>query len=179
MATAHTIEGRAARVRLLVLDFDGVLTDNTVSVTSEGVESVTCWRSDGIGLAALTRAGVAVHVLSTETDPVVGVRCRKLGIEYEQGLADKAVSLGALIDVMGLAPDQVAYLGNDVNDLACLALVGLPIVVADAHPDVVGAADLVTALPGGRGAVREVCDLIVHAIATSAHSDGDRTEGGR
>jgi len=181
MSAAPTIAERAARVRLLVLDFDGVLTDNTVTVTSEGVESVTCWRSDGIGLTALARAGVAVHVLSTETDPVVGVRCRKLGIEHEQGLADKAEALGRLIDAMGLGPDEVAYLGNDVNDLGCLALVGLPIVVADAHPDVVGAADLVTTLAGGRGAVREVCDLIVHAITgtASTHLDVDTTEVGR
>jgi 3-deoxy-D-manno-octulosonate 8-phosphate phosphatase (KDO 8-P phosphatase) len=155
------LEARLAGVRLLVLDFDGVLTDNTVTVTSEGIESVTCWRGDGIGLAALRRAGVDAFVLSTETDPVVGVRCRKLGIDHAQGVADKGAALVDLLAARGLTAEQVAYVGNDVNDLGCLEQVGLPIVVADAHEDVLPAAALVTRLPGGRGAVREVCDLIV------------------
>lgn len=157
------LEERLAGVRLLVLDFDGVLTDNTVTVTSDGVESVTCWRSDGLGLAALRRDGVDVLVLSTETDPVVGVRCRKLGLDHQQALADKGAALAEVLAARGLAPEHVAYVGNDVNDLGCLAQVGLPVVVADAHEDVRPAAAIVTRLPGGRGAVREVCDLIVRA----------------
>ena len=159
----NEVVGRAAAVRLLVLDFDGVLTDNTVTVRSDGAESVTCWRGDGIGLSALREAGIRVHVLSTETDPVVGVRCSKLGVPHEQGLADKAVALLRLGEDLDVELDDVAYVGNDVNDLGCLRLVGLPIVVRDAHPDVLGAAAHVTTLPGGRGAVREVCDLILAA----------------
>lgn len=153
----------AAGIRLLVLDFDGVLTDNTVTVTSDGVEAVTCWRGDGIGLAAVRRAGIAVHVLSTETDPVVGVRAAKLGVPATQGLADKAAALEGLLAAEGVPASACAYVGNDVNDLDCLRAVGLPVVVADAHPDVVGAARLVTRAAGGRGAVREVCDLLVAA----------------
>jgi YrbI family 3-deoxy-D-manno-octulosonate 8-phosphate phosphatase len=153
----------ASSVRLLVLDFDGVLTDNTVTVRSDGAESVTCWRGDGLGITALRAVGVLVHVLSTETDPVVGMRCRKLGVPFEQGLEDKALALGLLAERHGVELADVAYLGNDVNDLACLELVGLPIVVADAHPDVMSAASHVTTLRGGRGAVREVCDLILAA----------------
>jgi len=157
------VEDRFAQVRLLVLDFDGVLTDNTVTITSEGVESVTCWRGDGIGTAALMATGVPVVVISKERDPVVGVRCRKLGLECHQGVDDKAPALAALLAERRIDASQVAYVGNDTNDLGCLALVGLPIVVADAHPDVHGAALYVTTAPGGRGAVREVCDRIVAA----------------
>jgi len=154
-----------AGVLLLVLDFDGVLTDNTVTVTSEGVESVTCWRSDGIGLAAVRRAGVAVHILSTETDRLVSVRAAKLELPVTQGLEDKAAALEALLLAQGVPAAACAYVGNDVNDLGCLRAVGLPIVVADAHPDVLDAARYVTRAPGGRGAVREVCDLLLAARA--------------
>jgi N-acylneuraminate cytidylyltransferase len=148
---------------MLVLDFDGVLTDNTVTVTSDGVESVTCWRGDGIGTAALMAAGVPVLVLSKERDPVVRVRCDKLGLECHQGVDDKAPALARLLAERGVDPADVAYVGNDTNDLGCLAMVGLPIVVADAHPDVLDAAAHVTTAPGGRGAVREVCDRILAA----------------
>ena len=156
-----------SRVRMLVLDFDGVLTDNTVTVTSEGVESVTCWRGDGIGTAALEAAGVPVLVLSKERDPVVRMRCDKLGLECHQGVDDKAPMLVTLLAERGIDPADVAYVGNDVNDLGCLALVGMPVVVADAHPDVIAAACYVTRAPGGRGAVREVCDHIIAARATA------------
>ena len=154
-----------SRVRALVLDFDGVLTDNTVTVNSEGVESVTCWRSDGIGTAALQAAGVPVVILSKERDPVVGMRARKLGLPFHQGIDDKLPTLIAILADLGVPADAAAYVGNDTNDLACLAHVGLPIVVADAHPDTLGAAAYVTRAAGGRGAVREVCDLILAAVA--------------
>jgi N-acylneuraminate cytidylyltransferase len=157
-----------SRVRMLVLDFDGVLTDNTVTVTSGGVESVTCWRGDGIGTAALIAAGIPVLVLSKERDPVVRVRCDKLGLECHQGVDDKAPVLAGLLADRGIDPADVVYVGNDVNDLGCLALVGVPAVVADAHPDVMGAARYVTRALGGRGAVREVCDLIMAAQAAAA-----------
>lgn len=152
-----------ARLRMLVLDFDGVLTDNTVSVSSHGVETVTCWRGDGIGTAAVMADGVPVVVVSKERDPVVGVRCEKLRLEYHQGIDDKAPFLVALLTDRGIDPADVAYVGNDINDLGCLLLVGLPIAVADAHRDVMDVVRFVTEAPGGRGAVREVCDLILAA----------------
>ena len=150
-------------MRLLVLDFDGVLTDNTVTVSADGVESVTCWRSDGIGTAALEAAGVPVIVVSKERDPVVRVRCEKLGLECHHGVDDKVTVLRRLLAERGIDPADVAYVGNDTNDLGCLALVGLPIAVADAHPAVLPAAAVVTTARGGRGAVREVCDRILAA----------------
>jgi len=156
---------RARAVRLVVFDFDGVFTDNTVEVSQDGIESVRCWRGDGLGLQRLRQAGVAARVLSTEVNPVVSIRCRKLGIECLQGLPEKRTALGNLW-AQGLAtPDSTAYVGNDINDSGCLAAVGFPIVVADAHEDVVALAALITSAPGGRGAVREVCDLIVDSLS--------------
>ncbi len=162
-STGTTGEAIWAGIQLVAFDFDGVFTDNSVHVASDGTEQVRCWRGDGIGLAALRRAGLDTLVLSTETDPVVGVRCAKLEIECRQGLADKRSELEEILLERGLDPGEVAYVGNDVNDLGCLELVGLPVVVADAHDDVRAAASVVTAAPGGFGAVREVCDRLVAA----------------
>lgn len=164
--TSRDDHDRLAAIRLVVLDFDGVLTDNTVTVDANGIESVTCWRGDGIGLSALRRSGVDVFVLSTETNPVVSVRCAKLRLDCIQGVDDKAARLELILTERGIALTDVAYVGNDVNDAGCLAKVGLPIVVADAHPDVLGLAAIVTQAAGGRGAVREVCDRIVAARQT-------------
>lgn len=153
-------------VRLVVFDFDGVFTDNTVTVTQDGVESVTCWRGDGFGLRALDRLGVKYVVLSTEINPVVGTRCRKLRLPYFQGCEDKPAKLAEMIREAGVSAGEVAYVGNDINDAGCLREVGVPIVVADAHPSVVKLACYQTASLGGRGAVREVCDQIEAARAS-------------
>jgi N-acylneuraminate cytidylyltransferase len=154
-----------ARVRLLVLDFDGVMTDDRVLVSQDGAEAVFCKRSDGWGLQRLREGGVGVLVLSAETNPVVQARCRKLGVECVQGIKDKEETLRALAVRHGLGPAEVAYVGNDVNDAGCLRWAGVPIVVADAAPEIRPLARLVTRLPGGAGAVREVADWILAARA--------------
>jgi 3-deoxy-D-manno-octulosonate 8-phosphate phosphatase (KDO 8-P phosphatase) len=161
-----------AAVRLVVFDFDGVFTDNTVYVSEDGTESVRCWRGDGLGLQALERVGVQTLVLSTEVNPVVTARSRKLGVECIQGCDDKRERLLALVRERGLSLEQVAYVGNDVNDLGCLEAVRLPIVVGDAHPSVLAVARIRTTRPGGRGAVREVCDLVVSARASASRPAG-------
>jgi YrbI family 3-deoxy-D-manno-octulosonate 8-phosphate phosphatase len=145
---------------LVVFDFDGVMTDNRVWVGEEGRELVACDRSDGLGLAMLRQLGLDLFVLSTETNPVVGARCRKLALPFEQGVRDKAGRLRDLLRERGLAPSNVIYLGNDVNDLDCMRLVGCGVAVADAHPDVLRAADLTLTCAGGHGAVRELCDRL-------------------
>jgi YrbI family 3-deoxy-D-manno-octulosonate 8-phosphate phosphatase len=150
----------ARGTRLVVFDFDGVFTDNAVWCDDEGNEWVRCWRGDGIGIARLLALGVPIWVLSTETHAVVARRCEKLGLPVRQGLSDKAAALEELVATAGVSWSQTAYVGNDVNDEACLALVGLSIVVADAHPAVAARARYVTSAPGGYGAVREVCDWI-------------------
>ncbi len=160
-------------IDLVVFDFDGVFTDNTVVVDQHGNESVTCWRGDGIGLSALADIGVDTFVLSKEQNPVVAVRCNKLGVACEHGIDDKVTYLTNLLAERGLDASRVAYVGNDINDAECLAIVGLPIVVADAHDDVRVLARYTTWAPGGRGAVREVCDHIVAAHHAQAHVDPD------
>jgi 3-deoxy-D-manno-octulosonate 8-phosphate phosphatase (KDO 8-P phosphatase) len=161
------LAARLRAVRLVVFDFDGVFTDNTVTVAQDGTESVTCWRGDGLGLRALDRLGVRYIVLSTETNPVVGLRCKKLRVPCHQGLDDKPAKLAEVVHDLGVPADRVLYVGNDVNDAGCLRAVGLPVVVADAHPAVVPLAKYRTAMVGGRGAVREVCDLIQAACDES------------
>ena len=150
------------KVDLLVLDFDGVMTDDRVWVDQDGHESVAANRRDGLGISMLHKAGVPMVVLSTESNPVVAARCRKLDLPVIQSLSDKSAALKRLIQERQLDPAHVIYLGNDVNDLPCFPLVGFAVVVADAHPDVIPQADLVLAHPGGHGAVRELCDRILN-----------------
>ncbi|MSR05453.1 MAG: 3-deoxy-D-manno-octulosonate 8-phosphate phosphatase [Gemmatimonadetes bacterium] len=155
-------------IRLLVFDFDGVFTDNTVVVTEDGGEAVRCWRGDGLGLTALRACGMEFLIISTETNKVVSARAQKLGLECLQGVADKGAALAVVMQQRGLSSAQVAYVGNDVNDLACLRTVGLPIIVQDAHPAVRTAAKWRTRAPGGRGAVREVCDTFAEILTNHA-----------
>ena len=146
---------------LVVLDFDGVLTDNRVWVSEAGEESVACNRSDGMGLSMLRKSGIQVVVLSTERNPVVAARCKKLNLPCDQGIDDKRSALLRLTKQYGADMDDVVYIGNDVNDLACINMVGCGIAVADAHPSVLNAADIVLTNRGGYGAVREFCDLLL------------------
>lgn len=149
------------QVDLVVFDFDGVITDDRVWVDQAGHESIAANRSDGMGIAALRKAGIPMVVLSTEPNPVVSARCRKLDLPVIQGLADKAGALYQLLQERQLDPTHVVYLGNDVNDLPCFSLVGCAVAVADAHPDVLPHADFILTHPGGHGAVRELCDRIL------------------
>jgi D-sedoheptulose 7-phosphate isomerase len=150
-------------VLLVVFDFDGVMTDNRVRVHQSGREAVWCHRGDGWGIARLKEAGFEVLVLSTETNPVVEARCRKLKIDAIDGCDDKEATLQRLAQERNLSPEQIAYVGNDVNDVACMRWVGWPIAVADAVPGVRALAKWVTRLPGGCGAVREVADRLISA----------------
>ncbi|HWR65415.1 MAG TPA: acylneuraminate cytidylyltransferase [Bellilinea sp.] len=148
-------------VKLVVFDFDGVMTDNRVWVDGEGHEFIAAYRSDSMGLHALRAAGVESVVLSTETDKAVEARCRKIGIEVMQGVKDKAARLTNYLTERGIDPAQVVYVGNDVNDLPCFPLVGCAVAVADAQQEVLREADLVLSRNGGFGAVREICERIL------------------
>ncbi len=149
--------------RLLVLDFDGVFTDGSVYVGDDGRESVRCNRSDGLGLTRARAAGLELLVLSTETNPVVGLRAEKLQVPCLQGQGTKLSALTSYAKDRGIPLGQIAYLGNDINDAECLAAVGVPMVVRDAWPEVVPLARYRTLRNGGDGAVREVADLLVWA----------------
>jgi YrbI family 3-deoxy-D-manno-octulosonate 8-phosphate phosphatase len=160
------LEERIRSVRLVAFDFDGVFTDNMVYVSEDGTEMVRCSRSDGLGLNKLKQAGIEIIIVSTETNPVVSERSRKLGIRCVQGCADKCATLKIIVQEMGLSLAQVAFVGNDINDLSCLNIVGLPMVVQDAQPEVIASARYQTSLRGGHGAVREICDLFERVLAT-------------
>ena len=155
---------RVRRVRLVGFDFDGVFTDNSVYVFEDGREAVQCSRADGIGLAKLARFGVGAVIISTEVNPVVSARAKKLGVLCVQGCDDKPSALENILEERNLTFDQAAFVGNDVNDRACLEKVHLPIVVQDAHPDVASVAAYRTRVPGGYGAVREVCDIFEQVL---------------
>jgi len=149
------------RIAALVLDFDGVFTDDKVIVLQDGREAVVCDRRDGMGIGLLKKAGVPVWVLSTETNPVVQARAAKLGLPCIQGQSDKGAALDVLLAEQGFDPAHVVYLGNDVNDLPCMARVGCAVAVADAHPQVLAQAALVLERRGGDGAIRELCEMIL------------------
>lgn len=150
----------ARRLRLAVFDFDGVFTDNAVYVLQDGTEMVRCTRADGVGLKALRRLGVECLIISTETNPVVQARARKLEIACHSGCDDKRQLLAGLLAERGLSWAEASFLGNDVNDLSCLAEVGLPVAVGDAHPDILHRVGFLTRAYGGQGAVREFCDRV-------------------
>jgi YrbI family 3-deoxy-D-manno-octulosonate 8-phosphate phosphatase len=153
----------ARTIRLVIFDFDGVFTDNTVYVCEDGTESVRCWRGDGLGLRKLDRLGITNLIVSTESNPVVSARARKLAVRCVQDVQDKRATVEALAREHGVALTEVAYLGNDINDLEALAMVGFPVAVHDAHPDILDRVRYRTLAPGGRGAVRELCDLLDRA----------------
>ena len=148
---------------LVVLDFDGVLTDNRVWVTETGEEAVACNRSDGMGLSMLKKNDIQVVVLSSERNPVVTARCKKLKLPCDQGIDDKRTALNRLAKKHGASLEDVVYIGNDINDLDCIRMVGCGIAVSDAHPSVLAAADFVLSHRGGYGAVREFCDLLLNS----------------
>jgi YrbI family 3-deoxy-D-manno-octulosonate 8-phosphate phosphatase len=152
------------RIKLLAFDFDGVFTDNRVHVNQEGVESVSCWRGDGEGFKIIRRLGIDMVIISTEKNPVVAARGRKVGIRCLQGVEDKAAALKGIAEESGLSMDEVAFVGNDTNDLPALREAALPIVVADANPAIVAHARFRTNARGGQGAVREVCDLFTDIL---------------
>lgn len=164
MSNVNTINKELlASVRLIAFDFDGVFTDNTVYVTQDGVESVRCWRSDGLGLSRLQSVGVQAFIISTEANPVVTARAKKLKMPCKQGIEDKAATILETCRELGIASEQTMFVGNDINDIPAFKSVGVPVAVADAYPEVYPHVIYRTEKSGGFGAVREVCDLIFHA----------------
>ncbi len=148
-------------VDAVVLDFDGTQTDDRAWLAADGSERVAVHRGDGMGVAAMRRAGLPVLILSTEVNPVVAARAAKLGVECRHGIDAKGEELAEWLAEHGLLPARVLYLGNDVNDLPCFEQVGWPVAVASAQPGVRAAARTVTTVPGGHGAVREIASWIL------------------
>ena len=151
------------RLEMIVFDFDGVFTDNKVLVNQDGSEAVLCDRGDGMGISMLKKHGIQLAVLSTEENPVVSARCRKLDIQCCQGLVKKEDALRTLISDKSLKSSNVAFVGNDLNDAGCFRVAGVSIAVSDAHPDLLKSADIVLERSGGKGAVRELTEMILNA----------------
>ena len=129
-----------------------------------------CDRADGLGVSRLRQLGIPLFVMSTESDPVVAARCRKLDLEYLQGVDDKLAALHRLVHDRGAALSNTLYVGNDINDLPCLKAVGCAVAPDDAHPAVRAHAHIVLSRAGGRGAVRELCDVILKHLSKSGEN---------
>ena len=150
-----------SQLDLIVFDFDGVMTDNTVITFQNGTEAVTSNRTDGLGIQLLLAAGFHAMVLSKQKNPVTKARCDTLGIECVHGIDDKAAYLTQYLAKRQINPAFVAYVGNDTNDIEVMGIVGLPVAVQDAHPAVLPHAKLILTQSGGKGAVREFCDAVM------------------
>lgn len=161
--TEETIQ----KIQLIAFDFDGVFTDNMVYTFEDGREAVKCSRSEGLGLQKLKVLGIDTIVISTEKNPVVAARCRKLGLACIYGCENKLTTLMEIAKQRSISLEHIAYVGNDINDIPCLKYAGFPVVVKDAHPDVLSFARYRTTCSGGNGAVREICDLFDSIIRKS------------
>lgn len=160
----EALRERARRVRLLVLDVDGVLTDGRLHITAQGEDVKVFHVRDGSGLVALRRAGITVAIISGRDSPAVTRRAQELGIAHvQQGIGDKGAALDALLAETGIEGAACACVGDDTPDLPMFERAALAVAVADAHPTALAAAHWVTRAPGGHGAVREVCDLLLAA----------------
>jgi len=151
----------ADTVRLVVYDFDGVMTDNSVTVDQDGREFVSANRSDGLGVGMIRKLGLEQLILSTETNPVVKARAGKIGLEAIHGVGDKASALLQLSVDQGVSLAEILYVGNDVNDSDAMALAGFKVAPADAHPSILALADYITDAQGGRGVIRELADVLM------------------
>ena len=158
------IRSVAGRIRLLVLDVDGVLTDGRLCYDADGNETKSFHVRDGYGIQRVLAAGLLVAVISGRNSGAAAARLAELRVPHVfLGRNDKHEVLNQLVTELGVPLASVACVGDDVTDLPIMRAAGLGITVADAHPDVLDAADWVTIAPGGHGAVREVCDLLLAA----------------
>ncbi|MBO1519262.1 3-deoxy-manno-octulosonate-8-phosphatase KdsC [Oceanisphaera sp. DM8] len=170
---ATTVWRNLARVKLLICDVDGVLSDGNIYLGNQGEEYKTFNTKDGFGIKALQNANITVAIITGRHSNIVAERMQSLGVQHVyQGQSDKMQAYQTLLNDLTLTPEQVAYIGDDVVDLPVMQDCALGVAVADAHPQVRQQADYVTRLKGGRGAVRELCDLILEAQGVLAQAQG-------
>ena len=153
-------------IKMIITDFDGVITDGRVWTDENGKETVAASRSDSMRIRQLRERGIEVMILSSEVNNVVKARAGKMGIEaiHGLGLNEKGEALRKFLTEKNLDPAQIIYVGNDFNDLPCFEIAGWTVAVADAYPEVIRAADHVLSTPGGYGAIRELCDLVLNKV---------------
>jgi YrbI family 3-deoxy-D-manno-octulosonate 8-phosphate phosphatase len=154
-------------VQMIICDFDGVVTDNSVITDQDGKESVTASRSDSMHIKKLREMGIEVMVLSSEPNPVVLARSKKMGVEaiHNVGMQDKGRAMREALEQKNVKSENVIYIGNDLNDLPCFEIAGWSVAVADAYPEVIRAADYVLTKTGGHGAIRELCEIVLMQLS--------------
>ncbi|WP_380179821.1 3-deoxy-manno-octulosonate-8-phosphatase KdsC [Kalamiella sp. sgz302252] len=161
---SEAVMARAREVKLLICDVDGVMSDGIIYQGNSGEELKAFNVRDGYGIRCLLTSGVEVAIITGRKAKLLEDRCATLGITHlYQGQSDKLLAFRELLDTLSVSPEQVAYIGDDLIDWPVMAEVGLSVTVADAHPVLLPRADYVTRIAGGRGAVREICDLILIA----------------
>ncbi|HEX7047810.1 MAG TPA: HAD-IIIA family hydrolase [Gammaproteobacteria bacterium] len=170
----RAIHAIARRLKLVVFDIDGVLTDGRLYYGPDG-ESLKVFNvRDGHGIKSLQRAGITVAVITGRNSKMAAARMRDLGVEHlVQGREDKGVALDELLAELDISPNETAYMGDDVMDIPAMRKVALALTVQDAHPDVIPVAHWRARNPGGRGAAREACDLLLAARGTNVHAESD------
>ena len=161
-------------IKMVICDFDGVVTDNLVITDQDGRESVTASRSDSMHIKKLREMGVEVMILSSEPNPVVMARAKKMGVEaiHNVGMQDKGRVMREILAQKNVKVQNVVYLGNDLNDLPCFEIAGWSVAVADAYPEVLRAADHVLTKTGGHGAIRELCEIILKQLSQKENTNG-------
>ena len=152
----------------IIFDFDGVLTDNRVLVFADGTEAVFCNRADGLAFDFFRSVGFPAFIVSTETNPVVRARGTKLKVPVLDSVTDKGAAIQDICTAEGFSPERLMFVGNDINDLPAMAVVGHAVAVADAHPQVIEVADHVLTQKGGAGVAREIIEAVIDFPAKDA-----------
>jgi YrbI family 3-deoxy-D-manno-octulosonate 8-phosphate phosphatase len=154
-------------IKMIICDFDGVVTDNLVITDQDGKESVSASRSDSMHIKTLREKGIELMILSSEPNPVVMARAKKMSVDaiHNIGMQNKGLVMHELLEQKNIKAENVIFLGNDLNDLPCFEIAGWSVAVADAYPEVLRAADLVLTKTGGHGAIRELCEIVLKQLS--------------
>ncbi|MFD2165019.1 3-deoxy-manno-octulosonate-8-phosphatase KdsC [Thalassotalea euphylliae] len=170
---SNAIIDKASQIKLLVCDVDGVFSDGRIYLGNDGEELKAFHTKDGFGIKALIKSGVEVAIITGRNSTIVENRMKSLTVQHiVQGQEDKLPAMENIMAELGLVAEQVAFIGDDMPDFPCINKAGLGVAVSDAHPAVKNGADYVTFTPGGFGAVRELCDLIMQSQNTLAQAKG-------
>jgi len=174
MDNMDQLKKSALKIKLVLLDVDGVLTDGRVTYTSNNEELKSFNIKDGLGIKLLQNSGIRVGIITGRQSPMVTRRATELGIDpIIQGREDKADAMAMIASKLELSSDQIAYMGDDLPDLGALKKASLGFAPADAHAEVLAIADWVATQPGGQGAVREMCDQLLKARGDYTRAIGD------
>ena len=163
-----------SEIKLIIFDFDGVVTDNFVLTDEDGKEMIAASRSDSMHIGTLRKKGIETMILSTEASPVVAARAKKIGVDVIQGIgiSEKGRVMRDVLTKKTIKPEHVIFVGNDLNDLPCFEIAGWAVAVADAYPEVLRAADFVLSRKGGHGAMRELCEIVLKQLSKKDQANG-------